>query len=305
LEKDRTGDLEFESIKLNVCGFELSADLWQGGSRNHVLLLHGLGGNSITWHGVAPTLARALGATVLAVDLPGFGASRAGPGRVELDTLSEVVLEVMGQAAPPGTRWHVAGNSLGGVLALRVACREPARVERVTLAALALPLTWGRSLGELAALGGYVPAAVPWLGRWLVARHVRATGVPGVVDGPVRLLFGDPSLLDPVLRQRLIAVSEQRLTWAGEAARALEQTSFSLGVALLEPGRAQRWICEVRCPVRAIYGSSDPLYPESAWQRLELVRPDWQHVRMPCVGHVPQLEAPEAFARHMLDSLVC
>jgi len=294
------GHLDFACIQLQASGFELHADSWDGGTEAHVLLLHGLGGNSITWHGVAPTIARTLRARVLAIDLPGFGATRAGTRRVDLDTLSEVVLGVLAREAPAGTRWHVAGNSLGGVLALRVACREPARVAHVTLAALALPLTWGRSLSEVAALGGYVPAALPWLGRWLVTRHVQKTGVPGVVDGPVRQLFGDPGLLDPVLRQRLIAVSEARLTWAGEAARALEQTSLSLGVALLHEGRASRWIKDARCSVRAIYGGSDPLYPELAWQRLRLARPDWQHVRMPDVGHVPQLEAPAMFARHML-----
>ena len=295
--------LDFASIQLWASGFELHADSWDGGTDAHVLLLHGLGGNSITWHGAAPTIARTLRARVLAIDLPGFGATRAGERRVDLDTLSEVVEGVLEREAPRGTRWHVAGNSLGGVLALRAACREPARVAHVTLAALALPLTWGRSLAEVAALGGYVPAAVPWLGRWLVTRHVQKTGVPGVVDGPVRQLFGDPALLDPALRQRLIAVSEGRLTWAGEAARALEQTSLSLGVALLHGGRANRWIQDARCSVRAIYGGSDPLYPERAWQRLRQARPDWQHVRMPAVGHVPQLEAPAAFAGHMLEAL--
>lgn len=293
--------LDFRSIELSAAGFELHADLWEGGTAAHVLLLHGLGGNSITWHGVAPTLARVLKARVLAIDLPGFGATRAGPRRVGLGTLSRVVESVLCREA--GVRWHVAGNSLGGVLALRVACQAPARIERVTLAALALPLTWGRSLTEVAAFGGYVPAAVPWFGRWLVSRHVRRTGVPGVVDGPVRQLFGDPALLDPVLRQRLIAVSEARLTWADEAARALEQTSLSLGVALLHGGRAYRWIQDTLCPVRAIYGGSDPLYPESAWRRLQHTRPDWQHIRMPAVGHVPQLEAPDRFAEHMLDAL--
>jgi len=301
-ERSGAKAVDFRSIRVQASGFELHADVWEGGTREHVLLLHGLGGNSVTWHGVAPTLANTLQARVLAVDLPGFGATRPGARRLGVDTLSQVVESVIARQAPPGVRWHVAGNSLGGVLALKVACRDPARVERVTLAALALPLSWGRSLAEVAALGGYVPAATPWLGRWLVARHVQRTGVPGVVDGPVRQLFGDPGLLDPVLRQRLIAVSEDRLTWAADAARALEQTSLSLGVALLHAGRANRWIMDTRCPVRAIYGGSDPLYPESAWRRLQRARPDWQHVCMPAVGHVPQLESPEAFAAHMLET---
>jgi pimeloyl-ACP methyl ester carboxylesterase len=46
------------------------------------------------------------------------------------------------------------------------------------------------------------------------------------------------------------------------------------------------------------------LYPASTWDELERVRPDWQHVRLPDVGHVPQLEAPAEFVRHMVQSSV-
>src|SRR5690348_12034414 len=70
------GAVPLRSVKLELDGFELHAERWSGGGEGHVLLLHGLGGNSVTWHGVAPELARAARAEVLAVDLPGFGRSR-------------------------------------------------------------------------------------------------------------------------------------------------------------------------------------------------------------------------------------
>lgn len=291
--------MEHESLTLKVHGFELHADQWNGGTSTPVLLLHGLGGNSITWHGVGPTVAKALGARVLAVDLPGFGASRPGVASVGLPLLSELVLGLM-SAEAPNQSWHLAGNSLGGVLVLDVARRAPQFVARVTLAALALPLIWGRSPREVLALAGYVPTALPWFGRKLVARYVRGTGVPGVVDDPVRFLFAEPGSLDPTLRQRLIEVSEYRMTWAGEAARALEQTTRSLGLALVGSSGVTRAIREARCPVRAIRGSHDPLYPDAAWQELSRQRPDWSYVCLPNVGHVPQLEAPALFAEHML-----
>ena len=292
-----------ESAPLNIGPFRLHTDRWAGGQKAHILLLHGLGGNSITWHGVAPILARELEAQVVAVDLPGFGASRAGQGRINMRTLSEVVLGVMRSAAPSNAAWIVAGNSLGGLLALELACRAPERVAAVTLAALALPLQWGRDGQKLAGLAQYLPLAVPWQGRRIVARYVKARGVPGVVDDPIRFLFRDPSRLDAELRQRLIGVSEYRLTWAEEAARAYEQATRSLGSWLLWPGLASRWIRDTRCPVQAIYGSHDPLFPAAAWQRLERARPDWRYVLMQDIGHVPQLEAPGDFASHMLSWL--
>lgn len=291
-----------ESAPLRIGRFVLHADRWKGGSERRVLLLHGLGGNSVTWHGVGPIVARELRAEVLAIDLPGFGASRAGGFSISMRVLEKVILEVM-QAEAPDEPWVLAGNSLGGVLALSLACRFPERVAAVSLAALALPLDWGRERKRLAAFGGYVSLAMPWQGRRIVSRYVRSRGVPGVVDDPIRFLFRDPSRLDAELRARLIGVSEYRLTWTDEAARAYEQATRSLGLQLIWPGLAARWIRGVRCPVQAIYGSHDPLFPELAWQRLAQTRPDWRYVQMQDIGHVPQLEAPSEYAEHMLSWL--
>ncbi|HTV18472.1 MAG TPA: alpha/beta fold hydrolase [Polyangiaceae bacterium] len=295
--------MEHESIERRVGPFQLHADRWEGGQRGQVLLLHGLGGNSITWHGVAPTLARELGVRVLALDLPGFGASRPGPHAISLRVLVNVVDAVMHTESLPGARWVLGGNSLGGLLALELACRFPERVAAVNLAALALPLSWGRRQGALRDVLQYVPVAMPWQGRRLVARYVNARGVPGVVDDPVRLLFRDPARLDPVLRERLIAVSEYRLTWAEEAATAYERATRSLGLRLLMPALAGRYIRNVRLPVQSIYGSHDPLYPVAAWQVLERLRPDWAHVRLSDIGHVPQLEAAREFTTHFASWL--
>src|SRR5687768_234317 len=114
-----------KSVRLAVNGFELEAERWDGGDRAHVLLLHGLGGNSVTWHGVAPALAARLGANVLAVDLPGFGRSRTRGQKLDLPLLSALLAAVLEAEAPPGKRWILAGNSLGAVLALELACRLP------------------------------------------------------------------------------------------------------------------------------------------------------------------------------------
>ncbi|HEU4578027.1 MAG TPA: alpha/beta hydrolase [Polyangiaceae bacterium] len=288
-----------EPLQLRVGSFRLHADRWRGGARGHALLLHGLGGNSITWHAVAPRLAREFGVSVLALDLPGFGASRPGAAGLDLRVLSSVIEQVLRAEAPAGTRWLLAGNSLGGLLALELACRCPERVAAVNLAALALPLDWGRRGAALGDILRYVPVALPWQGRRLVEQYVRSRGVPGVVDDPIRLLFRDPTRLDAGLRQQLIEVSEYRLTWADEAARAYEQVTRSLGLRLICPRLGARWIQRVRCPVQSIYGTVDPLYPRAAWQRLEQARPDWEHVPLHDIGHVPQLEAPHEFSAEL------
>jgi pimeloyl-ACP methyl ester carboxylesterase len=285
------------SARLEVNGFALNAERWSGGGKAHVLLLHGLGGNSVTWHGVAPELARSLEAEVLAVDLPGFGRSRTGGRRIGVQGLSALLEAVLATEAPLESRWFVAGNSLGGVLALDLACRLPERVAGVSVVAPALPLHWGRGPRGIAALSSWLPAALPWLGGRLVGDYMQRTGLPGVVDEPIRALFGDPTRLDSGLRERLLGVSADRLGWVMEAARAYEEVTRSLGVALLRPADVARWIREVRRPVQAIRGGRDPIFPARAWHVLEHARPDWDFVTLPDIGHVPQLEAPHEVAR--------
>lgn len=288
-----------ESAWLAIDGFELHAERWRGGERWSVLLLHGLGGNSVTWHGVAPLLARA-GAAVLAVDLPGFGRTRTHGRALDCSHLSRLVEAVLRAEAAPGTRWVLGGNSLGGVLGLDLAVRVPALVRGVSTTGLALPLTWGRSLREASALFAWVPAAVPWAGRRLFARYMRRTGLPGVVDEPIRALFGDPSRLDAALRERLLDVSGHRASFIDEAGRAYEEVTRSLGLELLLPERLARTIRDAPAAVQSIHGDQDPIFPPATWRVLQRRRPDWEHVLLAGIGHVPQLEAPRAVARHML-----
>jgi pimeloyl-ACP methyl ester carboxylesterase len=292
--------LQHDSVHLLAAGFDLHADVWDGGGEPPVLLLHGLGGNTVTWHGVGPILAKRLRARVLALDLPGFGASHPRGKPLGFRVLTEVVRDVLTHEAPAGQSFWIAGNSLGGMLALEAASRLPERVRGVTLAAASLPLAWGRSPREFLALASYLSTAAPWVGRRLVARYMRSTGLPGVVDDPIRWLFGDAARLDAEHRRRLLDVSGFRLTWVSEAARALEQVTRGLGLALLRPDCAARWIRAVRCPVQSLHGTRDPLYPPGAWAHLARLRPEWDHVCLDDIGHVPQLEAPAVFAEHML-----
>ena len=84
------------------------------------MLLHGIGLDRRSWDPVVPALARHF--DVIAVDLPGFGES--APGRADPASLAEAVaglLTDLGVTSP-----HVAGNSLGGWVALELAALEPA-----------------------------------------------------------------------------------------------------------------------------------------------------------------------------------
>jgi pimeloyl-ACP methyl ester carboxylesterase len=95
------------------------------GSGEPLVLLHGIGSSRSAWQPVLPALAARF--DVIAVDLPGFGAS--APLSPETEpapaALAAAVADTLNQLGV--TRAHVAGNSLGGWVALELAARYPVR----------------------------------------------------------------------------------------------------------------------------------------------------------------------------------
>src|SRR3954447_13421526 len=78
-----------------------------------LVLMHGIGLDHRCWDPVLPQLERSR--EVIAVDLPGFGGSP-GLGAPEVGTLADEVEDTLKALGVPGA--HVAGNSLGGAIAL-------------------------------------------------------------------------------------------------------------------------------------------------------------------------------------------
>ncbi|RMD60936.1 MAG: alpha/beta fold hydrolase, partial [Planctomycetota bacterium] len=97
--------------------------------RPTVLMLHGSPGSAGNFRRVAPLLARA-GWEVVALDLPGFGASEA-TGRYSIEANGRVALRAMD--ALHLQRAHVVGFSLGGGAALWMAKLAPQRLASLTL----------------------------------------------------------------------------------------------------------------------------------------------------------------------------
>lgn len=88
-----------------------------------LLLVHGIGSHWQMWLPVLDTLAAER--DVVALDLPGFGDSPALPGEPTVAALADAVSDL---AAGLGMdRPHVAGNSLGGGIALELARTDRAR----------------------------------------------------------------------------------------------------------------------------------------------------------------------------------
>ena len=94
----------------------------RSGSGAPLVLLHGIGLNRQSWNPVVPALAQQF--DVIAVDLPGFGDSAlASPAQAGPRALAEAVAGLLAELGV--TTPHLAGNSLGGWVALELAAIRP------------------------------------------------------------------------------------------------------------------------------------------------------------------------------------
>lgn len=247
-----------------------------------MVLLHGFSDSADTWTGVLTELAKA-GQAAVAVDLPGFGHAdplRPGPQLCQLDAFVAEVLAAHGEAGAV-----VAGNSLGGAVAVRAAQRPDLPVVGV-LPICTVGMGFGLGLrlvfaGKGVLVNGF--ARVPMPAR-LVAESARRS-LP-------RLIYADPSTADPAVIERMCAPFARK----GSAAALLQlSAAYSLEARdCLEPEK-------VRCPMTIVHGARDRLVRVTASRRLHAAVPHSSLMVLPGAGHCPQLDDPHTIARIMCD----
>jgi pimeloyl-ACP methyl ester carboxylesterase len=250
--------------------------------------VHGLGANTLSGVPFAQPLADATGASVTAIDLVGFGRTRAPEREASLGTQREVVAAVLDAIGPT----TVFGNSMGGVVATGVAARRPELVEALVLVNPAL--RWGRlGTSEWVRAARLVPLAVPAVGRRAVRTRARLLGPSRVVDASLSVSLHRPDRLDPALRDELIALAAERYDYP-EAPAAYADAARSL---LWELGRGtfdrDLATASAACPTLLVHGVEDQVIPVG---RAHLARGRHGHVTVELldgIGHAPQLEDPE------------
>lgn len=117
--------------------------LMAGAGDTTLLLLHGFGESLLTWRAVVDPLARHY--RVVALDLPGFGASDKPAGPYSLTRMTAWMTQVVDRAIPRGPV-VVIGHSMGGEIAAALAIRRP---DRVVAAILIAPAGFALGLGGL------------------------------------------------------------------------------------------------------------------------------------------------------------
>jgi len=134
-----------------------------------VVLSNSLGATRAMWDPQVPALAERF--RLISYDSRGHGESPAPAGPYSLDDLVDDVVALLDRLGVQ--RAHVAGLSLGGMTALRLAAREPARVDRlVALATSAKPDPQGfLDRAAAARSGGTAPLAPTVVSRWLTPAY--------------------------------------------------------------------------------------------------------------------------------------
>ena len=102
---------------------------WDEGDGPPVVLIHGVGADGASWDPIAAKLAEDF--RVLRLDLRGHGRSGHIEGTLTLDDFVRDVVDVLGMCSVQSA--HVAGFSLGGMIAQSFALQHPGRLQRLVL----------------------------------------------------------------------------------------------------------------------------------------------------------------------------
>jgi 4,5:9,10-diseco-3-hydroxy-5,9,17-trioxoandrosta-1(10),2-diene-4-oate hydrolase len=217
---------------------------------------------------------------VYAPDLPGFGES-AKP----LDDYSPAFFARFVAAfldALEIERTVVVGNSLGGIIALRLALSEP---DRVT----ALILVDSAGLGREVNYALRQPT-VPGQGELLVAWGKTPAGATGRAWLRVPLLFAHPERVPPKWLEE-----QQRLT---QLPGFLEAVIAALRAQIDLAGQREVLLDrlpQLQMPTLVVWGSSDRIFPESQAQEA-VSRLEYGSLELiPDCGHLPHIECPDDF----------
>ncbi|MEO6496883.1 MAG: alpha/beta fold hydrolase [Solirubrobacteraceae bacterium] len=242
------------------------------GSGEPLVLLHGIGSR---WQAFAPVLdSLAEQFEVFAVDMPGFGASPAPPGGVPgIAALTDGVQAWMEAKGIGGA--HVAGNSMGGGVALELADR-----------------------GEVASATGLAPIGF-WSTperRWAQASLTNTRTLSRLLRPLAPAINGSPvgrtlTLAQYVAKPWLLDPAEVVLdidALLGASAFDDAHTAFS---GYLAPTTAADHV-----PVTIVWGGKDRLLLPRQLERARRRLPRARHVLLPNAGHVMMSDEPEAVA---------
>jgi pimeloyl-ACP methyl ester carboxylesterase len=238
-----------------------------------IVLIHGTSASLHTWEGWVAALKGQR--RVISFDLPGFGLTGPFTGEYDHDdyrgdTLARFTLDLLDQLHIQ--RAVLAGNSLGGEVAWRVASLAPARVDKLVLVDAA-----GYDFVPEDMPVGFRIARMPVLSalsEWFLPR--------GMVEASVQNVYGDPAKVTGTLVDRYFELT----------LREGNRHALRLRMQQLEMGQDASRITALKQPTLILWGGRDKLIPPPNGQRFARDIGGSRLVVFPELGHVPHEEDP-------------
>jgi len=237
-----------------------------------LVLLHCLGVDHRFWD-FAGDLASDV--TLLRYDLPGHGASAVAAGPYGIADLSAQLAEIL--TANRIGRAHVAGISLGGLIAQQFAASRPELVDRLVLID-----TTPRYTDELRAM---------WVER---AATARTKGVAAMVDGLLKIWFSDGAL----------ACNEAGVRYVRETLAHSPGEGYALACEALKAADLRPLAARIVAPTLVVCGDDDiPSFLDAArWLASNI--PSAELTWIAGARHASVLEKPEEARRLMREFLL-
>jgi 3-oxoadipate enol-lactonase / 4-carboxymuconolactone decarboxylase len=228
-----------------------------------LVLLPSLGTTTAVWDGVVAEISAALPELrLLRVDLPGHGASPAARAPFTIGELAAATLRLVDETG--GGRFHVAGLSLGGTIALELAATQPDRVLSFASYSSGSRIGTAEGWGERAAqvrASGTASLVTGSAGRWYAPGHLEAHP-----DGP-----GARGLT------ALIDVDDESYALCTDALGGFDRTS-SLG--------------DIRVPALIAAGEHDTVTTSASMRDVADALPDARFTVITGAAHLAPLEKP-------------
>ncbi|GMV55764.1 MAG: hypothetical protein AMXMBFR6_15690 [Betaproteobacteria bacterium] len=214
------------------------------------------------------------GYNVIAPDLPGHGRT-AGPSLADATTAADWLMQLVSEHTE--SEIALIGHSMGSLIALSAAARNPRRVRALALIGTAHPMQVSEALRTAART--HAAQAVGLVNRWSHFRgHFGGSALPGL------WLYG--------LNQRLMERAE-----SGLLAVDLDVCHSYCGDDALAA------LVEARTPTLIIAGQRDQMTPARSARALARQIPEGRYVELNGVGHALMTEAPDSVLDTLRDFL--
>jgi pimeloyl-ACP methyl ester carboxylesterase len=283
-ERPENGGMRYSLEHVGRRGARISALLAGDQGSPPLVLLHGLGATKASWLTVVPRLAKHH--RVVALDLPGFGASAKPIARYDAKWFAQRVVDALDELGIDRT--FVAGNSMGGRIALELAMTHHERVDAIACLCPAAAFSRRPVLGLVRFLR---PEA-----------GIVATRLPRArILSQLRQLFADPNCVEESWYEA--AVDDFLAVWKSPRAR-ISFFAALRNIYLDEPdGDEGFWtrLSRVGVPALFVYGQRDLLITHHFGKKVQRMLPAAKVVVWNDCGHVPQIEFPERTTELITD----